>query len=115
VGKGTGDGKDRKQDRIGDDETTKREHLAQVIGQWDYDDLTDKIGGRYPAAVVDTRSDASLDVQQRSIGDLDVEDRHEGADHARQYGDPGRRTCLVRPRDWRAAHRSSEGCGLRSI
>ena len=82
------DREQRKQHRVDEQVTSEREHSAQVVGQRDDDDLADQIGGRDPGAVVDARSDAALDIEQRGVGDLDVENRHEGADHAGENGDP---------------------------
>ena len=96
VGEGAGDGEQREQDRVAEDVAAEREHLAEVVGQRDHDDLADEVGGRDPGAVVDAGADAALDVEQRGVGDLDVEDRHEGADHAGEHGDPRGEARLVR-------------------
>jgi hypothetical protein len=64
------------------------EHAAEVICQWDPNDLADQNGGRNPGAAVDICADAAFDVEQRGVRDLNVEDRHEGADHAGNHGDP---------------------------
>src|SRR5262249_41951674 len=45
-----------------------------------------------PAAVVDAGADRPLDVGQRGVDDLDVEDRHECAERRSDDGDP----CLER-------------------
>src|SRR6185369_11638795 len=47
------------------------------------------VGGRDPAAVIDTGPDRALDVGERSVDDLDVEHRHEGAERGAGDGDPG--------------------------
>ena len=74
--------------RMAEHEAAEREHAAEIVGERDHDDLADQIGGRDPGAVVDAGADAALDVEQRGVGDLDVEDRHEGADHGGEHGDP---------------------------
>ena len=58
-------------------------------GQRDDDDLGHQVGGRDPAAVVDAGADRALDVGQRGVDDLDVEDRHERAERRGDDGDPG--------------------------
>ena len=88
VSEGAADREQRKQHRVDQQIAPKREHPAEIVGQRDDDDLADQVGGRDPGSVVDAGSDAALDIEQRSVGDLDVEDRHEGADHARENGDP---------------------------
>ena len=69
-------------------DVAEREHPAQIVGQRDHDDLADQIGGRDPGAVVDAGADAALDVEQRGVGDLDVQDRHERADHGGEDRNP---------------------------
>ena len=88
MGEGAGDGEDREQDRVRYHVASEREHLAQIVGQRNHDDLADQIGGRDPSAVVDAGADAALDIEERSVGDLNVQDRHERADHAGEHRDP---------------------------
>jgi hypothetical protein len=95
VGERAGDREQWKQDAVGEDVVPEREHAAEKGGQRDHDDLADQIGRRDPGAVVDAGADAALDVEQRRIGDLDVEDRHERADHGRERRDPRRRAGVV--------------------
>ena len=95
-----------KQNVLRDHVAAEREHPAQIGGERDHHDLADQVGGRDPGAVVDAGADAALDVEQRGIGDLDVEDRHEGADHAgerrrsRSSGSPCRRLQRRSARHW---------------
>ena len=96
VREGAGDREQREQHRVRQHVAAEREDPAQIVGQRDDHDLADQIGGRDPGAVVDAGADAALDVEQRGIGDLDVQDRHEGADHAGEHGDPGRQARLLR-------------------
>ena len=95
MGEGAGDREQREQNRVDEHVAPEREHPAQIVGERNDDDLADQIGGRNPGAIVDAGADAALDVEQRSVGDLDVEDRHEGADHAGKHGDPGGQARLV--------------------
>ncbi|GCC47413.1 hypothetical protein chiPu_0031601, partial [Chiloscyllium punctatum] len=95
VGEGTCDREGREQRGEGDHDLAEREHPAEVVGERDHHDLADQIGRRDPRTVVDAGSDAALDVEQRGVGDLDVEDRHEGADHGRQDRDPDGHTCAI--------------------
>ena len=95
----------------------EREHPAQIIRQRNDDDLADQIGGRDPGAVVDAGADAAFDVEQRGVGDLDVEDRHEGADHAGHDRDPGRQAGLVGGAGrglWADWIEAGHGCVLRT-
>src|SRR5262249_4748077 len=84
-----------KQHLIGQHIASEREHAAHEVGQWDDDNLANQIGGRDPGTVVDARADAAFDIKQRGIGDLDIEDCHEGANHAGEHGDPRREAGLV--------------------
>ena len=108
MGERAGDGEQRKQDAVGEHVEPEREHPAEIGGQRDHDDLADQIGGRDPRAVVDAGADAALDVEQRGVGDLDIQDRHERADHGREHRDPCRRAGVVGvapgriERDWRS-------------
>ena len=87
-GEGTGDREGGEQARERQHDLAEGKDAAEVIGQRDHDDLADQIGGRDPGAVVDAGADAAFDVEQRGVGDLDVEDRHERADHGGEDGDP---------------------------
>ena len=95
MGEGAGHREQREQDGVRQHVAAEGEDAAEIVGQRDHHDLADEIGGRDPGAVVDAGADAALDVEQRGVGDLDVEDRHEGADHAGEDGDPGGGARLV--------------------
>ena len=82
------DRKERKEEGIDEDIAAERENVAEISRQRDDDDLADQVGGGDPGAVIDTCADAALDIEKRGIGDLDIEDRHEGADHTGENGDP---------------------------
>ncbi len=96
MGEGARDRENRKQRRAREHIAAERKHPAQIIGERDHHDLADQIRGRDPRSVVDPSTDAAFDVEQRGIGDLDVEDRHEGTDHGREHGDPYRGAGAVR-------------------
>ena len=96
VGEGAGDREHREQRGARDHVAAEREHAAEIVGQRDHHDLADQIRGRDPGAVVDAGADAALDVEQRGVGDLDVQDRHERADHGGENGNPGRDAGAVR-------------------
>src|SRR6185312_17515503 len=74
---------------IGQQIFADREHLGEPAAQGNHDDLGDQIGGRDPAAVVDTGADGALDVRERGVDDLDVEHGHEGAERRTDHCDPG--------------------------
>ena len=96
VGEGAGDREHREQRRARQHVAAEREHPAEIVGQRDHHDLADQIRGRDPRAVVDAGADAAFDIEQRGVGDLDVEDRHERTDHGGEHGDPGRDAGAVR-------------------
>ena len=77
--KGAGHGEDQEQNSVGDEIAPEREDATEIVAQRNDNDLTDEIRGRDPGAVVDPGADATLDVEQRRIGNLDVQHRHEGA------------------------------------
>ncbi|MCY1289946.1 hypothetical protein D9M70_390620 [compost metagenome] len=108
MGEGASRGKDREQDRICQDIAPEREDAAEVVGKGDHHDLADQVGGRYPGAIVDAGADPALDVEQRGVGDLDVQDRHEGTDQAGEHRDPCRRARFFRWRGsgWQRAGRN---------
>jgi hypothetical protein len=60
-------------------------------GHRDHHDLGAQVGGRDPRALFLGRRQRAEDVAQRGVGDLDVEHRHEGAEHAGGHRDPGAR------------------------
>src|SRR5206468_10776894 len=86
---GGGDGEYRGQRGARDHVAAEREHTAEIVGQGDHHDLADQKGRRDRGAIVDAGTDAALDVEQRGIRDLDVQDRHERADHGGEDGNPG--------------------------
>ena len=65
----------------------RRQQPRQEARQRDHDDFGDQIGGLHPGDLVGAGAQAGLDLGQRGRDDLDVEDRHEHAEHHRQEGD----------------------------
>jgi hypothetical protein len=72
-------------------------NAAEVISQRNDDDFADEIGGRDPGTVVHAGANAALDVEQRSVGDLDIEHGHEGAEQRTQHRGPVLEACSVGP------------------
>ncbi len=87
-GEGTGDREDQEQHRVDQQIVADREDPGQPAAERNDDDLGDQIGGRDPAAIVGAGADRALDVGERCIDDLDVEDRHEGAERGADDGCP---------------------------
>src|SRR5208282_2726556 len=60
------------------------------------DDLRHQIGGRNPTSFIDGGAERALDTGQRRIGDLDIEDRGEGAENGAENREPIAKTCTRR-------------------
>ena len=90
VRKGAGHGEGQEQNGVDEEIAPEREDAAEIVAQRNDNDLADEIGGRDPGAVVDPGPDAALDIEQRCIGDLDVQHRHEGAKQRAEHHRPGR-------------------------
>ena len=99
----------------------RRQQPAEEARQRDHHHLGDQIGGLHPRDLVGAGAQAGLDLGQRGRDDLDVEDRHEHAEHHRQEGDgaaqlhrrldrPGRRA--DRDRCCRGCHDGSPEAAL---
>ena len=86
---GTSRRKDEEQDCVDQQISPDRERLGKPARQRDDDDLGNKIGGRNPTAVIDTGTDRALDVGQRGVDNLNVQDRHEGPNRGADNGHPG--------------------------
>jgi hypothetical protein len=93
--KSAGHREQREKERASDDVIPEGEHAAQIGCERDHHDFADQIGGRNPGSIIDAGANASLDVKQRGIGDLDVQNRHEGADHPGDNRDPCRQARLI--------------------
>ncbi len=119
VGEGAGHRKDGEQDGVRQNVAAEGKDLAKVIGERDDDDFADQVGRRYPGPIVNAGPDAPFDVEQGGVSDLDVQDRHEGADHHGADGDPGGKARLSRgglPRWKGRSWRDRDGggfCGVR--
>ena len=80
-GHGAEQGGEQETDRDPDRQAACREQLHQPGGEGDHDDFRHQVGGGNPRAFLKRRRQRALDVFERGVGDLDVEYRHEGAEH----------------------------------
>ncbi len=87
-GEGAEQGRDQKTDRHPDGKPTCREQLHQPGGQRNHDDFRHQVGGGNPRAFLQRGRERALDVLERRVGDLDIQHRHEGAEHGAHHGDP---------------------------
>ena len=85
----------REAGRRNGEQHARRKHARQEARQRDHDDFGDQIGRLHPGDFVGAGAQARLDFGQRGRDDLDVEDRHEHAEHHRQEGDDAARAGIV--------------------
>ncbi|MCY1220664.1 hypothetical protein D9M72_326890 [compost metagenome] len=71
-----------------DGQAPRGEQLHQPGGEGNHDDFRHQIGGGNPRTFFQGGGERPLDVLERRVGDLDVEDRHEGAKHGAHHCDP---------------------------
>ncbi|MNP17487.1 hypothetical protein D3C76_1099210 [compost metagenome] len=69
-------------------QASRRQQLHEPGGERDHDDLRHQVGGGNPRAFLQGRRQRALDILERGIGDLDVQHRHEGAEHHAHHRDP---------------------------
>jgi hypothetical protein len=93
------------------------ENTREPSGQRYRYNLSDEIAGWDPGAFVFCRRDATRDIPERGVGDLDVKDRHEGAQHRSPDSNPGLEIRFFRAVRIRAqsAHPSSPPCNSSSV
>jgi hypothetical protein len=65
------------------------EHAHEQAGHRDHDDLGHQVGGGDPRALFLRGRQRAEDILQRRVGDLDIQHRHEGAQHAGGHRHPG--------------------------
>ncbi len=87
-GHGAEQGGNKKAHRDPDRQAPGREQLHQPGGEGDHDDLRHQVGSGDPRAFLQGSGQRALDVLERGVGDLDVEHRHEGAEHGTHHRDP---------------------------
>ena len=73
----------------------RAERARQEAGERDHDHLGDQIGGLHPGDLVGARREPGLNLGQRGRHDLDVQDRHEHAEHHRQEGEQAARLDMI--------------------
>ena len=79
----------QKQRRVDDQVASQGKYPAEEIGHRNNDDLADQIGGRNPGTIDAAGADATFDIGQRGIGDLDVEHGEERPEQPAADGNPG--------------------------
>jgi hypothetical protein len=72
-------GENEEENDINQEIPADAENAREPSGQRYRYNLSDEIAGWDPGAFVFRRRDATSDIPERSVGDLDIEDCHEGA------------------------------------
>src|SRR5690606_25101053 len=76
------------ENRDGDCEAARRHDHGEPGRQRDDNDLGNQVGGRDPGAFLDGCRERALDILERGVDDLDIKDRHEGAEDGAENGNP---------------------------